>query len=133
MYISITCTCRFASLYALFIRYFVKQKLTTVANHLKPSRCKQRSGVVHILPAYPTLSSHVLNRYDKKKSCRLCDQFYTTLRIVSKSTFSKEKAQTSLLHTHAHIFGSQYRSGTVNSKSFVGKVLLRIKWKFELN
>ena len=28
---------------------------------------------------------------------------------------------------------SLYRSGTVNSKSFVGKVLLRIKWKFELN
>ena len=27
---------------------------------------------------------------------------------------------------------SKYRSGTVNSKSFVGKVLLRIKWKFEL-
>ena len=27
---------------------------------------------------------------------------------------------------------SCYRSGTVNSKSFVGKVLLRIKWKFEL-
>ena len=26
-----------------------------------------------------------------------------------------------------------YRSGTVNSKSFIGKVLLRIKWKFELN
>ena len=25
-----------------------------------------------------------------------------------------------------------YRSGTVNSKSFIGKVLLRIKWKFEL-
>ena len=25
-----------------------------------------------------------------------------------------------------------YRSGTVNSKSFVGKVLLRIKQKFEL-
>ena len=25
-----------------------------------------------------------------------------------------------------------YRSGTVNSKSFVTKVLLRIKWKFEL-
>ena len=24
------------------------------------------------------------------------------------------------------------RSGTVNSKSFIGKVLLRIKWKFEL-
>ena len=27
---------------------------------------------------------------------------------------------------------AHYRSGTVNSKSFVGKVLLRIKWKFEL-
>ena len=25
-----------------------------------------------------------------------------------------------------------YRSGTVNSKSFVGKDLLRIKWNFEL-
>ena len=25
-----------------------------------------------------------------------------------------------------------YRSGTVNLKSLVGKVLLRIKWKFEL-
>ena len=25
-----------------------------------------------------------------------------------------------------------YRSGTINSKSFVSKVLLRIKWKFEL-
>ena len=25
-----------------------------------------------------------------------------------------------------------YRLGTVNSKSFVSKVLLRIKWKFEL-
>ena len=28
--------------------------------------------------------------------------------------------------------GAIYKSGTVNSKSFVGKVLLRIKWKFEL-
>ena len=26
-----------------------------------------------------------------------------------------------------------YRSGMVNSKSFLGKVLLRIKWKFKLN
>ena len=32
-----------------------------------------------------------------------------------------------------HQLKSSYRSGTVNSKSFVGKVLLRIKWKFELN
>ena len=28
---------------------------------------------------------------------------------------------------------NKYRSGKVNSKSFVGKDLLRIKWKFELN
>ena len=27
----------------------------------------------------------------------------------------------------------KYRSGTVNSKSFVGKVWLQIKWKFKLN
>ena len=26
---------------------------------------------------------------------------------------------------------NDYRSGTVNSKSFVGKVSLRIEWKFE--
>ena len=26
-----------------------------------------------------------------------------------------------------------YKSDMVNSKSFIGKVLLRIKWKFELN
>ena len=33
----------------------------------------------------------------------------------------------------AHRDKRKYRSGMVNSKSFVGKVLLRIKWKFELN
>ena len=32
----------------------------------------------------------------------------------------------------SHSLARFYRSGTVNSKSFVGKVLLRIKWKFEL-
>ena len=30
------------------------------------------------------------------------------------------------------LFNLLYRSGTVNSKSFIGKVLLKIKWKFEL-
>ena len=34
------------------------------------------------------------------------------------------------IKTNAHLMN--YRSGTVNSKSFVGKVLLRIKWKFKL-
>ena len=28
--------------------------------------------------------------------------------------------------------GTNHRPGTVNSKLFAGKVLLRIKWKFEL-
>ena len=38
-----------------------------------------------------------------------------------------------LQHTETYIkHETQYRLGTVNSKSFVGKVLLRIKWKFEL-
>ena len=32
-----------------------------------------------------------------------------------------------------HTGQCRYRSGMVNSKSFVGKVLLQIKWKFELN
>ena len=35
--------------------------------------------------------------------------------------------------THPTGMHSCYRSGTVNSKSFIGKVLLRIKQKFELN
>ena len=34
--------------------------------------------------------------------------------------------------THASTALTNYRSGTVNSKSFVGKVLIQIKWKFEL-
>ena len=40
------------------------------------------------------------------------------------------------LHLSVHVAGlptlDLYRSGTVNSKSFVGKALLQIKWKFEL-
>ena len=31
-----------------------------------------------------------------------------------------------------HLSFPMYRLGPVNSKSFIGKVLLRIKWKFEL-
>ena len=33
---------------------------------------------------------------------------------------------------YAKEYSCLYRLGTVNSKSFVGKVLLRIKWKFKL-
>ena len=39
-----------------------------------------------------------------------------------------------VLHIASFCCGfSEYRPGTVNSKSFIGKVLLLIKWKFELN
>ena len=43
----------------------------------------------------------------------------------------RAKAMLLLSQTRRHAL--LYRSGTVNSKSFVGKVLLRIKRKFELN
>ena len=36
-------------------------------------------------------------------------------------------------HSYSQDVIVMYRSGTVNSKSFVGKVSLRIKWKFKLN
>ena len=46
----------------------------------------------------------------------------------------KQQKKVSPSRTQCYIRGfCKYRSGTVNSKSFVGKVLLRIKWKFELN
>ena len=49
------------------------------------------------------------------------------LDLVSEvSLFSMVK------ETHTLQFVLNYRSGTVNSKSFVGKVLLPIKRKFEL-
>ena len=45
----------------------------------------------------------------------------------------KEQTYTRLLRFLCWIHTiSTYRPGTVNSKSFVGQVLLRIKWKFEL-
>ena len=62
---------------------------------------------------------------------------YTTLSRVTEKMWCMElhprrqKIQADLC---AHgWYEIRYRSGTVNSKSFVGKVLLRIKWKFELN
>ena len=37
------------------------------------------------------------------------------------------------LFTTAHYFNHTYRSGTINSKSFISKEFLQIKWKFEIN
>ena len=57
-------------------------------------------------------------------------------------TFNKQLSQVLPVHTNgactSHLIRNRnmrnmicnYRSGTVNSKSFIGKVLLRIKWKF---
>ena len=55
------------------------------------------------------------------------------ITIDSKSRDSYEKKEVKVL-TWSQDQGTKfrYRSGTVNSKSFVGKVLLRIKWKFKL-
>ena len=49
-------------------------------------------------------------------------------------TFAANKAENVFFSPirQGTIFELIYRSGTVNSKSFVGKVLLRIKWKFKL-
>ena len=72
--------------------------------------------------------------------CRLLVVTYLIhccIKFTKASRCTDNSAQTHLTifylsHTsYANAFN--YRSGTVNSKSFIGKVLLRIKWKFELN
>ena len=73
---------------------------------------------------------------------------HSSVLITSYCLRSKRKCVLHFLHDTDRRNGSQfpissintvvslrqlhYRSGTVNSKSFVGKVFLRIKWKFEL-
>ena len=51
--------------------------------------------------------------------------FFSDLLCIGKRSDKFEKK--------CHFCKTHYRSGTVNSKSFVGKVLLQIKWKLELN
>ena len=66
--------------------------------------------------------------------------FSLTVIIVSDTTKSeKQAAKKNSAYSHGLTTDlimltklHYYRSGTVNSKSFVGKVFLRIKWKFEL-
>ena len=55
---------------------------------------------------------------------------WITKRIPFQSILSIVTPVTSLQYL---INSQRYRLGTVNPKSFIGKVLLRIKWKFELN
>ena len=74
-----------------------------------------------------------------------CPTVYFVLTIINKSVpgnvtvcaVSGEKVsqhwREAFYHDEScHVVYGVYRSGTVNSKSFVGKVLLRIKRKFEL-
>ena len=53
---------------------------------------------------------------------------HSFLSIYSVTSFQICKHHENSVKYHINI----YRSGTVNLKSFVGKVLLRIKRKFEL-
>ena len=61
--------------------------------------------------------------------------YFTRGEIITKTTQATEVILHSLIFytfISSIYLDIYYRSGTVNSKSFVGKVLLRIKWKFEL-
>ena len=52
---------------------------------------------------------------------------------IKLNWIKREKGLVFILLRTGTVSKMNYRSGTVNSKSFVGKVLLRIKWKFKLN
>ena len=71
--------------------------------------------------------------------CRISPSIILTLisfhlRILLKLTIKSQRMIGCNKQESLSVEGasSAYRSGTVNSKSFVGKVLFRIKWKFEL-
>ena len=53
--------------------------------------------------------------------------------LITREKYCEDKyiSDDSLLESYG-LFNEYYRLGTVNSKSFVGKVLLQIKQKFEL-
>ena len=63
-----------------------------------------------------------------------CIIFFISRSIDTTRGLSGLKPIAAQLRCESHYKNNRtmYRSGTVNSKSFVAKVLLRIKWKFEL-
>ena len=71
--------------------------------------------------------------YDFQQIVKTQDQTVAILPISVQILLSALPVQEHATYVpvvkHDHAF---YRSGTVNSKSFVCKILLRIKWKFEL-
>ena len=60
-----------------------------------------------------------------------CSNFWRQTAVVAMEYLKNE--HTYILHFRIFFYEQYYRSGTVNSKSFVGKVLLQIKRKFQLN
>ena len=60
---------------------------------------------------------------------------YVAIKVSLPKTRQLELLLTLLMALSLHFvntFQKLYRSDTVNSKFFVGKILLRIAWKFEL-
>ena len=67
-------------------------------------------------------SIHIINKkhFEKKSLKKVLKMFFFSKCFLLKHVFKPHSLQCT------------YRSGTVNLKSFVCKVLLQIKWKFEL-
>ena len=59
-----------------------------------------------------------------------CNEFFISSGLQNSLCFTGDFHGSQPFH--CGLLASKYRSGTVNSKSFVGKVLLQIKRKFEL-
>ena len=72
---------------------------------------------------------------DKKEKDKLEQEYGIKCIIDLRSPKERKHTKETVVTFSEFCFllrNSKYRSGTVNSKSFVGKVLLRIKRKFEL-
>ena len=81
--------------------------------------------------SHPCLSVVDLDRNIPGMPSPSSDQILFNFVRLARQTLHVQKC---LIDTNIN-YNSQnltYRSRTVNSKSFIGKVLLRIKWKFEL-
>ena len=81
-------------------------------------------------------STNEMTKIEKGDFCEASTHQSAIITITLKSQLwqeDTEKLSSALSYILLLLVELSYRSGTVNSKSFVGKVLLRIKWKFKLN
>ena len=83
-----------------------------------------RQGYPPLFLSFAMLS-HLPTIDETADSSRASNNHQTCLNAISNCN--------SFYYINFKSIGRLYRSGTVNSKSFVGKVLLRIQSKFELN